>query len=107
LARWQLIPKGSPPSAVVQVGIDVRKVLAVGKDPVKACLHFLEENPADLIVLAVHQHEGRMRWLHKSVGEPIARRSGQMTLFIPHGVEGFVSRTDGTLSLRNILIPIT
>ena len=107
LARWQLIPKGSPPSAVVQVGIDVRKVLAVGKDPVKACLQFLEENPADLIVLAVHQHEGRMRWLHKSVGEPIARRSGQMTLFIPHGVEGFVSRTDGTLSLRNILIPIT
>ena len=48
-----------------------------------------------------------MRWLHKSVGEPIARRSGLMTLFIPHGVEGFVSRTDGTLSLRNILIPIT
>jgi hypothetical protein len=48
-----------------------------------------------------------MRWFEKSVGEPIARRSGQMTLFTPHGVDGFVSRQDGSLSLRNILIPIT
>ena len=30
-----------------------------------------------------------------------------MTLFIPHGVKGFVSRQDGSLSLRNILIPVT
>jgi nucleotide-binding universal stress UspA family protein len=107
LERWNLIPKGSPRSAVGQFGLDVEKVMATSKDPVKACLAFLEKHPADLIVLAVHQHEGRMRWLHKSVGEPIARGSGQMTLFIPHGVEGFISRQDGSVSLRNILIPIT
>jgi nucleotide-binding universal stress UspA family protein len=107
LERWQLIPKGSPRSAVGQLGIDVRKVMAAGNDPVKACLSFLERHPANLIVLAVHQHEGRMRWLAKSVGEPIARGAGQMTLFIPHGVEGFVSRHDGSVSLRNILIPVT
>jgi hypothetical protein len=29
-----------------------------------------------------------------------------MTLFIPHGIEGFVSRQDGAVSLRNILIPM-
>jgi len=29
-----------------------------------------------------------------------------MTLFIPHGVEGFVSWHDGSVSLHNILIPI-
>jgi nucleotide-binding universal stress UspA family protein len=29
-----------------------------------------------------------------------------MTLFIPHGIEGFVSRHDGAVSLRNILIPM-
>jgi nucleotide-binding universal stress UspA family protein len=107
LERWHLIPKGSPKSAVADLGIDVAKVVAGGEDPVKACLGFLTMHPADLIVLAVHQDEGQMRWLHKHVGEPIARRSGQMTLFIPHGVEGFVSRQDGSVSLRNILIPIT
>ena len=57
-------------------------------------------------MLATHQHEGRSRWLQHSVSEPIARQSGEMTLFIPHGVEGFVSRQDGAVSLRNILIPI-
>jgi nucleotide-binding universal stress UspA family protein len=107
LERWQLIRKGSPKSAVGQLGIAVGKVMASGKDPVKACLGFLERHPADLIVLAVHQHEGRMRWLQKSVGKPIARGAGQITLFIPHGVEGFVSRQDGSISLGNILIPVT
>jgi nucleotide-binding universal stress UspA family protein len=107
LERWGLIPKGSPKSAVGQLGIDVAKVLKRSKDPVKSCLHFLEENPTDLIVLAVSQHEGRMRWLGKSVGEPMARRAGEMTLFLPHGVEGFVSRQDGSVSLGNILIPVT
>jgi nucleotide-binding universal stress UspA family protein len=106
LERWGLIPKGSRKSAVGQLGIKVAKVLKLSNDPVKACLGFLEENPTDLIVLAVRQHEARMRWLGKSVGGPIARRAGQMTLFIPHGVEGFVSRQDGSISLRNILIPV-
>ena len=107
LERWGLIPKGSPKSAVGRLGIKVAKVLRLSKDPVRACLGFLEENPTNLIVLAVRQHEGRMRWLEKSVGEPIARRAGQMTLFTPHGVEGFVSRQDGSISLQNILIPVT
>jgi nucleotide-binding universal stress UspA family protein len=107
LERWELIPKDSPRSAVGQLGIDIEKVLASSKDPVKACIGFLEKHHEDLIVLAVHQREGRMRWLEKSVGEPIARGSGQMTLFIPFGVEGFVSRQDGSISLQNILIPVT
>ena len=107
LERWKLIPTGSPKSAVAWLGIEVDKVIASSKDPVKACLGFLEKHPEDLIVLVVHQREGRMRWLEKSVGKPIARGAGQMTLFIPHGVEGFVSRQDGSISLRNILIPVT
>jgi nucleotide-binding universal stress UspA family protein len=106
LERWKLIPKGSPESAVGQLSIDVCKVVASSTDPVSACLDYLEEVPADLIVLAVRQREGRMRWLGKSVGKPVARQAGQMTLFIPHGVEGFVSRANGSVSLRSILIPV-
>jgi nucleotide-binding universal stress UspA family protein len=106
LERWRLIPKGSPKSAVGQLGIDVTKVIASSSDPVRACLGFLGKHPTDLIVLAVHQYEGRMRWLEKRVGGPIALGAGQTTLFIPHGVKGFISRADGSVSLRNILIPI-
>ena len=106
LERWGLIPAGSPRSAVARLGIDVRKVVRRDSDPVKASLSFLARHPPDVIVLAVHQRDGRMRWFQKSVGEPIARGSGQITIFVPHGVEGFVSRATGAVSLRTILIPI-
>jgi len=106
LERWKLIPEGSPRDAVGELGLEVRKIVMRDRDPVKACLNYLDRHPADLIVLAVGHHEGRMRWLERSVGEPIARGAGQMTLFLPHGVEGFVSRADGSVTLRNILIPV-
>ena len=105
LEDWGLIPRNSPRRAVAELGLDVRKVEAQAKDPVRACLGFLEKHPAGLIVLAVHQRDGRTRWLDKAVVEPIARCSGQMTLFIPHGVNGFVS-PEGVVSLRRIVIPI-
>jgi nucleotide-binding universal stress UspA family protein len=47
-----------------------------------------------------------MSWLQERVGEPIAREAGEMTLFVPHGVPGFVAREDGSISLRDILVPI-
>jgi nucleotide-binding universal stress UspA family protein len=106
LERWRLIPAGSPKQAVANLGIDVRKVMLSGSHPVRSSLGFLERHPADLVVLAVHQYEGRMRWMADRVAEPIARSAGEGTLFIPHGVRGFVSREDGSVSLRNILIPI-
>jgi len=107
LQRWGVIPEGSSKSAVASLGIDVHKVVAEGRDPVHACAGFLEDHPTDLVVLAVRHHEGRMRWFQSSVGEPIARASGEMTLFLPHGVGGFVSLQDGSVSLERILIPVT
>jgi len=106
LERWGLLPQGSPRSAVPQLGIDVRKVVAVQSDPVKAVLRYLGEHPADLIVLATHPHEDRVRWLRQSVAEPVARRAAQLTLFIPSDNPGFVSAGDGAVSLENILIPV-
>jgi nucleotide-binding universal stress UspA family protein len=107
LVRWGLIQANSPRGAVADLGIDVRKVIAESDQPVRACLSYLEKHPADLIVLAVRTHEGRSSWLHRQVGEPIAKNSGLMTLFLPHGIPGFVSVQDGSVTLRNILIPIT
>lgn len=106
LARWGLLPADSASSAVPQLGIDVRKIVVKPHEPVAAVLHYLESHPAELIVLAAHQHEGRTAWLRHSVARPIARRSGQMTLFIPEGNAGFVSAADGSVSLQSILVPI-
>jgi nucleotide-binding universal stress UspA family protein len=105
LERWGLIAPGSPRSSVRALGIDVGKIVSTGR-PVQACLRFLKKTPADLIVLAVRQRAGRMRWLEKKTGEPIARRAGEMTLFIPYGADGFVSLACGEVTLRSVLIPV-
>jgi nucleotide-binding universal stress UspA family protein len=106
LERWGLLPPGSHKSAVPHLGIDVKKVIAHDDDPVRSVVHYLEAHPTDLIVLATNQHEGRMRWMHKSVAATIARKAGQLTLFIPAGVAGFISLADGSVLLTSILIPL-
>jgi nucleotide-binding universal stress UspA family protein len=106
LERWEMLLPDSPREAIFSIGLDVQKIATPRHDPAQAVLHYLGEHPHDLIVLATHQHDGVDRWTHKQVAEPIARRSGEMTLFIPRGSEGFVSLESGAVSLRNILIPV-
>jgi nucleotide-binding universal stress UspA family protein len=104
LERWGLLPAGSPSNAVAHLGIEVAKVIGSGSDPVEGVLRYLGEHEADLIVLATH-HQGS-DWLRKSVAEPIARKSREMTLFVPANTRGFISPSDGRVSLHNILIPV-
>src|ERR1044072_9346005 len=96
LERWNVLPKGSRKSAVGEVGINDSKVLADETEPVKAVLRYLEKHQADLIVLATSQRGVRVRWLGKSVSEPVTRKAGQMTLLVPADAEGFVSERDGS-----------
>jgi nucleotide-binding universal stress UspA family protein len=107
LERWKLLPKHSERSAVSKLGVKVQKVQAVHRDPVKSVTAYLAKHGADLIVLATDQKKGKARWLNKSVATGVARGSRQMTLFIPKGVDGFVSLKDGSVSLKRILIPVT
>jgi len=106
LERWQLLPPGSPRSAVAELGLRVEKIIAERGDPVRAVLGFLHRHSTDLVVLAASDHNGRVRWLGKSVSQPIARTSWQMTLFIPANSPGFVSPEDGSVNLSRILIPV-
>lgn len=106
LERWGMLPKNSPRSAVPELGINVQKIITKDTDPVKSVLGFLDQHSTDLIVLATHQDKGRGLWKEKSVAQPVARKSRQMTLFIPAGVKGFVSLQDGAVSLKNIVIPV-
>src|SRR6266540_5411108 len=92
LERWEMLPLNSPKEAIFSVGLDVQKIATPNSDPARGVLHYLGEYPHDLIVLATHQRDGFDRLTHKQVAEPIARRSGEMTLFIPHGSEGFFKR---------------
>lgn len=82
LTRWGILPAGVGREEVAKTGLRIRKILQSGADPVETMLwHFRRFQPG-LIVLATHQREGVDRWLHKAVAEPLARRSGAMTLFV-------------------------
>lgn len=105
LERWGARPRKSDRDGGPG-GIGVTKIVARHRDPVDAVLEHLRSHPADLIVLAASRHRGRMRWLRKATAVPVAQRSGQMTLFVPAGLDGFVSLANGGVSLRRVLVPI-
>jgi nucleotide-binding universal stress UspA family protein len=106
LERWGLLPQHSAQADVAKLGINIKKVQAKHDDPVESVTAYLSTHNTDLIVLGTDQQKGRVLWLNQSIAGPIARKSRQMTLFIPKGVDGFVSTREGSVSLTKILIPV-
>ena len=106
LERWGLLPKNSAQADVRKLGINIKKVQAKHDDPVESVTAYLSAHNTDLIVLATDQQKVGGLWLSQSIAVPIARKSNQMTLFIPKGQPGFVSARDGSVSLASILIPV-
>jgi nucleotide-binding universal stress UspA family protein len=91
---------------VAKTGVLVRKVLITDSDPLSSIMRHFRKSPPDLIVLATHQRQGLERWMHRAIAEPLARRSGAMTLFVPQDARGFVNFADGSVRLRRVLIPV-
>ncbi|MGZ9133108.1 MAG: universal stress protein [Nitrospira sp.] len=106
LERWGRLPRNSERADVSKLGITVQKVQITHDDPVESITTYLEEHGADLIVLATDQEKSGIPWLNQSVATGIARKSREMMLFVPKGQKGFVSLDDGSISLKNILIPV-
>ena len=106
LARWGILPTEASREEVAKTGMDVKKIVLEGTDPVESMLQYCREHPPDLLVLATHQRDGLGRWLHREVAEPLARRSRAMTLFVPQEGNGFISFENGEVTLRRILLPV-
>jgi nucleotide-binding universal stress UspA family protein len=108
LERWKLLEPGSAQEAVfAKLGVAVRKITLESRFPASAVAQHLENEPADLLVVATEGREGVARWMHGSVAEAMARRSRTMTLFVPTDAErNIVALSDGNLALENVLIPV-
>ncbi len=107
LTKWGLLPEGSAKQDVGQLGIQITKVRAMAEQPSAAILFHLALHPADLLVLSTHQREGLARLTQDAVAEPVARGAHATTLFIPAGVEGFVSAENGSTNLQRVLIAVS
>jgi nucleotide-binding universal stress UspA family protein len=66
LERWGELPRGSPAHALANLGMVVEKVAGHGRKPVKTVTSFLQENPAQLVVLSSQGREGIPRFLKPS-----------------------------------------
>ncbi len=106
MARWNILPVDASAEEVAKAGLRVKKIVDPERDPLEALLDYCQHHPPDLLVLATHQREGLVRWLHKAIAEPLARRSRAMTLFVPTHGKGFVVPANGATTLRRILIPV-
>jgi nucleotide-binding universal stress UspA family protein len=107
LARWGVLQEGSSKDDVAKLGIQIKRVRAVADNTMGAILQQLTAHPTELLVLSTHQREGFVRLTHPAVAEPLARGTHARTLFVPAGVEGFVSAETGSTNLTRVLIPIT
>jgi nucleotide-binding universal stress UspA family protein len=105
LARWGMSTDRSGEQGTEAL-LHVNKLVTHRENPVASILQELKGNPADLMVLAIHQHDGLDRLKRKTVAEPVVRQSRLRTLLIPAGVKGFVGVEDGMVRLRQILIPV-
>lgn len=107
LERWGMLEPDSPRSAVLdQLAVRVTKVGLKSRNPLHTILRYLDDHPTDLIVLATEGRTGLPRWLQPSMAERIAQHTSTKTLFVPENCPGFVSRQDGKLTIRRILLPI-
>lgn len=107
LARWGLLPEGAPQSAVSErLGLYVSKADISTSDPEAGLARLLRDEEADLIVLGTRALAGLQRMTQGSFSEHLARDAKLPALFVPNDVEGFVDGRDGSVALRNVLIPV-
>jgi nucleotide-binding universal stress UspA family protein len=106
LIRWNVISEGHAEEDLRALGFSYSKVVAVHKDPVASIVNYLKSHPSDINVLPAHNSSGPGKLLHKTAAGKVSRDSGGWTLFLKDNDRGFVSRHDGTVNLKNILIPI-
>lgn len=106
LTRWRLLPAGASRDDIFsKLSLDIAKVQATGKKPLKAIVDYAAEHGVDLIVLTTEGRMGLRRLLQPSLAEGVARRTGAMALVVPRKVKGFVSPDDGRVNLRRLLVP--
>jgi len=106
LARWGVVQEGCSKEDVAELGVQIKRVRVAAGNTKSAILQQLTAHPAELLVLSTHQREGLSRLTHHAVAEPVARGTHARTLFVPAGVEGFVSAETGRTNLTRVLIPL-
>jgi nucleotide-binding universal stress UspA family protein len=106
LCKWNILAADAHKSDVAKLGVNISKSACKGEETSSGVLDHIARRGADLVVMATHRRKGLDRWLHSSIAETASNRTDAASLFIPYGIDGFVSLDSGEVSLNRILVPI-
>lgn len=109
LQNWGMVSSGAPRSEVTNLGIGIKKVIAVQRDIVDAVAGYCEQRPIDMIVLTTHGRNGLASWIMPSKAEQIAESVRDIcipTLFVPANSRGCVDATSGEVTMNHVLVPV-
>jgi len=107
LQRWGLIDPGAPIEAVfARTGVSVRKVGIHDHDPVGGLARFLEEHPAELIVMATHGRAGLDRLFNVSVSAELVHVTGVPALILGPAARPLVDTASGRFLVKSVVVPV-
>ena len=107
LDRWRKHSPSEGTSPLKHRRVDVLKLSAVQRDPIRSAIDYAEDHLIDLVVLATQAREGLPRLLRGSVAEPLTRKVNAPALFLPPEAQGFVDPDSGAAAINRVLLPIT
>lgn len=105
-ASWGLCRAEGARTDIDDLGVRTTIVRVDSDAPLPAILHEVHQLRPDLLVVGNHRHGGLAHWVGHLVSEPLARRSGRPTLFLPEGCRPLVQPQTGAIHLHRVLIPI-
>lgn len=106
-AGWGFCRAEGDRTDVDDLGLQTAIVRIDDDAAVPAILSELRQHGPELLVVGNHRHGGLSHWVGHTVSEPVARRAGRPTLFLPEGCRSFVDAATGQVSLRRVLVPVT
>jgi nucleotide-binding universal stress UspA family protein len=108
LTHWGLLPAGASQAELSEkLGLYVRKVEVLAYNAEAGLVKLLRDQNATMIVLGTRGLTGLQRLREGSFSEHLARDAKIPALFVPNGAKGFVNGHDGTVHLKNVLVPVT
>lgn len=106
LVDWGILPPGSTEADVASLQLHVELDDRVDRSTELGIIRAIIERLPNIIVLGTEGRTGWERLRQGSVAEAVARRAGAVTLFLPHGIPGFVDPDTGAARIRRVLMPV-
>ena len=107
LVRWGRLGVNAPYDHwESELDLSVSNMSIAARNARAGILEYLDDRPADLLVLATSAHKAQSRWLDVSTPRSVLRQARIMSLFLRDGGRGFVDRDTGALRLKKVLMPI-